>query len=395
MSKSLFVEPQDVLYLRGNKLFDGPGSYSELQMPPWPSMIAGALRSSMLAEAGVDMTLLRDQRPYQPAELFDCLGLPNQPGAFRVRFFSLARQLNAGKIEVFFPLPADVVVRDTKGAALSAQYLQPHKLDPVLASSSDLPEIPILAAADQGKPAQGYWLNSAGLEAYVRGSSLIPEHLVHRSKLWLVDSRLGIGMDHQRRSAAEGQIYTSDTAALAEKVGFVVAIEGADEQLPEDALLRLGGDGRAARATACSVELPEFDINTISTSRRFRLVMATPGLFEDGWKLPGMAEDGDAIVWQADGFTARLRAASIPRANWVSGWDLATRSPKPAVKTVPVGSVYWFDHFEGDAGKLVALMESGLLDNSGKPETAARGAEGFNNILIAAWPETPGDSAQE
>ena len=50
-----FIEPLDVLFLRGNKLFGDPGSYGEALIPPWPSAAAGALRSRLLADAGVDL----------------------------------------------------------------------------------------------------------------------------------------------------------------------------------------------------------------------------------------------------------------------------------------------------------------------------------------------------
>ena len=31
-----FIEPLDVLFLRGNQLFGDPGSYGECLVPPWP-----------------------------------------------------------------------------------------------------------------------------------------------------------------------------------------------------------------------------------------------------------------------------------------------------------------------------------------------------------------------
>ena len=50
-----FIEPLDVLFLRGNKLFGDPGSHGESLVPPWPSVAAGALRSRMLADERVDL----------------------------------------------------------------------------------------------------------------------------------------------------------------------------------------------------------------------------------------------------------------------------------------------------------------------------------------------------
>ncbi|RKX58871.1 MAG: type III-B CRISPR module-associated protein Cmr3, partial [Thermodesulfobacteriota bacterium] len=85
-------------------------------------------------------------------------------------------------------------------------------------------------------------------------------------------------------------------------------------------------------------------------------------------------------------FTARLVAAAINRAEVVSGWDLARHRPKPAQRVAPVGSVYWFDDLEGDPGGLEKLIENGLWPLIDKPD-ATRMAEGFNNVLVAAWPQ--------
>ena len=64
----------------------------------------------------------------------------------------------------------------------------------------------------------------------------------------------------------------------------------------------------------------------------------------------------------------------------LSGWDVARQQPKPALRAVPAGSVYWLDDFQGDAAALDALATDGLL-----LDDRSRRAEGFNNCLLAAW----------
>jgi hypothetical protein len=52
----------------------------------------------------------------------------------------------------------------------------------------------------------------------------------------------------------------------------------------------------------------------------------------------------------------------------------------------PTGSVYWFDSLEGDLDGLEEFVKNGLwplIEN----QDAARRAEGFNNVLVAAWPQ--------
>ena len=413
MTDYRFIEPLDVLYLRGNKLFGDAGSYGEALMPPWPSLAAGALRSRMLADHGVDLAAFarsRDRLPELSDALHACLGTPQKPGNFRVSLFTLACR-EKGQVQPCFPLPADVVV--TAKTLDNATYLHPTVPHPALSSSYALPQAPLLRAADPAKPQGNLWLNAAGLGAWLNGEKLVKDHLLTATKnrllpgkeLWQFDHRLGIALNGGQRTVAKGMLYTAQTVALSRRdggnrgrdVGFLVGVDGADSLLPKDGLLRFGGDGRGAALQVVPPKdlLPAPDWRRIEQERRFRLVLATPGLFADGWRLPGL--DADHRWHGPDGCTARLVAAAVSRADTVSGWDLAKWSqvdesgrkkggPKPAQRVAPVGSVYWFDDFQGKTEALGKLVAEGLWAISSYPDRG-RQAEGFNNILIAAWPK--------
>ena len=103
-TNSRFIEPLDVLFLRGNQLFGEPGSYGEALMPPWPSVAAGALRTRILADDSVDMAAFAAGRAAHPQ-----LGTPQAPGGFVLQGFQVARTTSAG-VELLMPLPADTVV---------------------------------------------------------------------------------------------------------------------------------------------------------------------------------------------------------------------------------------------------------------------------------------------
>ena len=75
-------------------------------------------------------------------------------------------------------------------------------------------------------------------------------------------------------------------------------------------------------------------------------MLTTPGLFDGGWR--------------PDGIPAALVAASVSRAETISGWDLVTNKPKPAQRVAPTGSVYWFENFSGDLNELKALVQNGF-----------------------------------
>jgi CRISPR-associated protein Cmr3 len=377
-SASLFIEPLDVLILRGNKLFADAGSHGEALMPPWPSVAAGALRSRMLIDAGIDPATFAAGRASIEPELSAALGSVAHPGSFRIAHFGLARRTGKDEYPVFeplLPLPADISVDEHDHAT----SLQPTRLHAALASSNPLPLSPTLLQPAAGKPKGGLWLTAAGIAAWQRGEALTAakQHWIATAELWSLDSRLGIALTAGRNTAAEGQLYTSEAVALKPGVGFIAHVAGADGLVPQGGLLRFGGDGHAASLRACTAPLPCADVGALTSAGRFRLLLTSPGILAEGWRLPGTAADGR---WHFHGASARLASAALPRLETLSGWDVARRQPKPAVRAAPAGSVYWLDDFQGDPAALDVLANEGLaLDDK------ARRAEGFNNCLLAAW----------
>lgn len=380
MSEYLFIEPLDVLYLRGNRLFGEAGDHGEALMPPWPSLAAGAIRSRMLADSGVDLADFANSKAKPDGPLGDCLGTTDKPGSFRLSSFLLAQKMDDGTVSPFFPLPADVVALK-KGA----EYLRPRSLHSSIDLGEALPQVPILRQEQPEKPLSGRWLNRAGIAAYLAGEPLTAGHFTSRDSLWENDPRLGIALDPTSRTAAEGRIYTTETVALKKGVGFLAGIQGADGCLPQDGMLRFGGDGRGAQVASCRMELPEPPWERIAIEKRFRLVLAAPGVFPGGWRLPGLVEENGALIFHAGRFSARLAAAAMSRSEVVSGWDLARHKPKPALRVAPTGTVYWLDNFEGAFEELKGLTQTGLWPFMDDPDPA-RQAEGFNNVLVAAWP---------
>lgn len=342
-TSTLFIEPLDVLYLRGNKLFGGAGDHGESLMPPWPSMAAGALRSRLIAEGETVESL----------------------AAFHLSRFSLARQTKHGEAEALWPLPADVIV--TRDDLSDATYLRPTMPPTCIASSHALPLLPALCAGKPGKPVSSLWLNSSGITAWLAGQPIRPAHLIRSSELWQTDARLGIALDPITRSAADGKIYTTETVALRDKVGFIASSNGHERTLADGNLLRLGGDGRAARVSAVSAPLPITDWARIEREGRFRLTLTTPGIFPAGW--------------HPEGIPATLLAASVSRAETISGWDVFNNEPKPAQRIAPTGSVYWY----GKLADLAALRA--LADNGLSIDDPTRRAEGFNHCHVAPWAE--------
>ncbi len=379
-----FLEPLDVLFLRGNKLFGEPGSFGEALVPPWPSVAAGALRSRLLADAKADL--------HDPATWPKELGTPDQPGPFTVTALHLARRHEDGRIEPLFQMPADLVVSEGKNGKPRVRAITPCSLREEwgIASSAPLPKLPVLAETERGKPATGYWLSEAGWRKYLKGQVPDAGDLVKTEELWRTDFRVGVGLEAELRRAAEGRLFSLQAIATKPGVGFLVAVAGA--KLPEGGMVRWGGDGRAAVVYSCQDLLPDPDYDAMAQSGKCRLVLTAPGLFKNGWLPLGITRcDGGEYRFDLLGVQGRLVCAAVPRAEVVSGWDLFKRQPKPAQRAASTGSVYWLEDLQAKADRLRKLAAHGLW--SEPVENPVRRAEGYNRIALAAWLQEPDHEA--
>ncbi len=371
MTAYRFLEPLDVLLLRGNKLFGDPGSYGESLLPPWPSVAAGAIRTQMLAVDGQDLQKFADNRQPHPK-----LGTPAQPGSFLLSDFQVARR-NAFKIEALHQLPADIVAsRQQEGLVL--QRLSPGVPSGGVAGSYPLPNWPILSSEKRAKPISGLWLDEQGWRQYLDGGIPADSTLVDSDSLWKFDYRVGVGLNPTERRAEEGKLFSVQAVSFAEGHGFLAGIKGAEP--PASGTLRLGGDGRAAAVYGVDYRPYHVDLEAIASSGRCRLVLTAPGLFPGGWRIPGLDTE---YRFQLGGVSARLVCAAAARAEVVSGWDLANRQPKPAQRTVSPGSVYWLEELAATPEQLRKLADHGLWPDAGYDRQ--RRAEGFNRFTFAVY----------
>ena len=372
-----FIAPLDVLFLRGNRLFGDPGSHGESLVPPWPSAAAGALRSQLLAHDGVDLAAFAQGRIHHPS-----LGTPKAPGPFALTAFHLARQHAGGAVQTLHALPADLVVTE-EGQQRSLQGLRPLPPGHGLQSSSRFAQVPVLAEAERRKTASGLWLTQAGWQKYLHGQLPDPmQDLVTTSDLWAIDPRVGIGLNADSRSADDGKLFTAQAVAFQPGVGFLASVRGAP--LPDRGTLRLGGDGRAASSQPVQHQMPQPKLADIAAKKACRIVLTSPGLFAQGWLPNGFVRQSDGCDWlDLHGVRARLVCASVPRAETISGWDLARWQPKAALRAAPTGSVYWLDQLQATPETLGKLAESGFW--SAGCEDPQRRAEGFNRFSFAAF----------
>lgn len=370
---ALFIRPVDVLFFRGNRLFGEAGSYGESLMPPPPSVAAGALRSALMAARGIEPAAFATGAVQDPD-----LGQIDQPGDFTLMDWHLARH-DGETVHTFHRLPADLLVKRLDDGSLSVERMQPTAIPKSVTCSAATEQLAVLPEKERGKPVTNLWLDEQGWQTVLEGKIPQTTHLVESPRLWTTDIRTGVGLHPQTRRADDGKLFATQAIAPTNndqgQTGFVARVQVSD--WPGTLLLRLGGDGRAAIAEPQAWQPPRAHLADIVAARRARLILTSPGLFPEGWQ-PGK----DGLI-QAPGLRARIVCAAVPRAETVSGYDLARRRPKPAERVAPVGSVYWLDDLEADEEALNAWLDAGLW--AADAIDPMRRAEGYNRFAIARF----------
>jgi CRISPR-associated protein Cmr3 len=357
------IIPDDLLFFRdGRPSTRGDDHYLRSLFPPNPSTLYGALRTRRLLDAGVSLRELRKSGrelwEELPDELRSELGAWGGFGTLEIR----GPWLVSDKDGVLLPAPADLaVVVPREEDTTSITGARSHHEEPPLPFAGTV-VVRFLAAEDPGgrhshqgrllhpftwegggwaawtdpappRVVPGWWLTPQGLAAWAEGSAPAPADLVHSSALWLDEARVGVGLQADQRTSADGQLYTFGFIRL--RPGISLGFDARGTGLEPGRRVVLGGEGRTGWLAEGPI-LPASPVPSTPASG-LRVALATPALSASGAALPGFAAVGTA--GELLGTTTRLSGALVSGHTLVGGWDLARSRPKPLRRAIPVGSV--------------------------------------------------------
>lgn len=396
MNKAIFIEPLDVLLFRESKPFTGGEDHlARSVFPPPPSTVYAAIRSHLLSHRFGRFEAFREGKGVPP-ELVAEIGSPTHFGTLELRRLLVARRRESGDsheqailVELLYPMPQDVA--EIKGTGRLA-LLKPADGFPVL---TNLPAglRHLWLAKDVHLDAAAGWLTEKGMQRYLTDepdssdSFFGAEEVISGDHIGEVvftrEERTGIARDRARRSVREGLLYSVEYLRLKQGVGFFAEFHGT-QLLPDSGLINLGADRRPAHyqlAQVLDLALEKI-AQRIQERRRFKLVLATPALFEYGWHPKWI--DKQTLEGSRGNVCVKLLAAALGKPVGIGGFDLVKQFPKPVHRFVPAGSVYFFELLEGDADAVVqAFHEKSVSEDSETfPETAR---QGFGHSLIGAW----------
>ena len=264
------------------------------------------------------------------------------------------------------PAPRDAVVYK-KGESLQVMRLQPKALE--AGCGCDLPEgmLPLEVTEDI-KPETGYnFWTADDLTRWLLGQEVVPQKIGGLPE----ETRIHVGINPATGKASEGVLYSVTYKALEslEEGQYHPWSIRARVRLPEgqepEPLGYFGGESRPVRLKAypnaklseywfdCPAAIEEA-FTRLKAGDRVRMVLATPALFEGGWR-PGWLDKFGQMNLPAGVGTVRLKlvAAAVGRREPVSGWSLRERKPRPVRWMAPAGSVYFFEVEEGDPSRLL------------------------------------------
>ena len=379
MSRSQWVfEAVDTLFFRDSRPMESVGG-SELAsgFPPPARTLIGAIRTAIGDALGVDWQAYGAAEPGQHP-VHAVMGTPGELGPLRFTGPWIAR---SG--ERLFPMPRNLLFKDDD-AVRTAELLQ-TVLRPGAPAHCDLGVVRLPAKArplDGAKPLEDEFLTADGLHAYLQGKPVLRAQVVRRRELFEREGRLGIALDHDRRTTGDGLLYQTEhvrpTAAQGLEMG--ITLEGLDRAgLPAAGMARLGAEGRMAH-WRCDAARP-LPPAAVGPGAGVLLLLLGPARFAQGWLPDGFAPLTDALgvrQWRGrlHGVELLLHCAVVGRPQREGGWDMAGGRPRELDNLVPAGSLYFCSAVDGDAAGAAAALHGrqiGMDTEWGRGELAVGG----------------------
>ncbi len=309
----------DTLFFRDGKPFSsGEEVWANGLFPPPPSVIYGALRTALWSRNLVDLA--------QAGTSSDFTSKLQLKGVFLQKGTS-----------VYLPCPYDVVASKNPKANEAKSILNLEAAE----FASSLPTSHVLKVADDFAPAiplggKGY-VDAASFQAYLLAGET---PTITKTEAFLTrEPKIGLTRSKLTGSAEEGKLYRVELFRPLPDVGIHVDTNAhtLPIALPEKGFFNMGGEAKSVHydsvKDAIRIDAPKI------TGNYCKIVLATPTFFEQGWLPNGINPSTLSGSWL--GHQVEIIAVAMDRPQYLGGFDMKARSPKPMRKAVPAGAVYY------------------------------------------------------
>lgn len=306
----------DTLFFRDGKPFSmGEETWANGLFPPPLSVLYGALRTAYFSEHIGELKLANEE------------GDPTSE--LRINFSAYHAE---GKY--FYPCPLDIVQKKERKSEREPEFSLLELVERQADCFSSLygVDLPMqLQSQAQVEEASGL-IDEISLNEYLQSSS-VPPDLLNTDNFLQDEPKVGIGRNDRTGASDEGMLYRVGMKRMHRlrlAVGYsCLTLSGT--------LMRLGGEGKSVSVSELTekpnVQEPE---PFPKTGDFFKLYLATPAIFKEGWRPTSETVPG-----------AKLVAAVVGKPLHIGGFDMKPKNgqrsqPKPMRRAVPAGSVYYY-----------------------------------------------------
>jgi len=369
------ITPLDTVFFRDGKPFSwGEETWAEGIFPPYPSTIYGALRAMWFSENIHEFSKANTEK--------------DKTAKIEIKHICINF---SGYL--YFPLPLDLVKEKdtTKGDIQEVFSLELFNFAKVGISNLKLP-LYALSNKDEVESCEGF-IDAFSLKEYLEGER---ENFDIYIKNAFLDHepKIGIGRNSLTHTTEEGKLYRVNMIRLKSQVSFVTEIETSGVSFPKRHFLKLGAEGKCClfeQDEQRYEELKELEnlstkiVHTIEKTRKFKLYLATPAIFKNGW-LPSWI-DRESLKGEYEGINLQLISACIGKCVCIGGFEMKGKDkvrekirpqPKKMFRAVPAGSVYYFEIENPTKENVTKIIESFHYKNISEE----RKKEGFGFSLV-------------
>jgi len=384
-----FIRPFDTLFFRDARPFAaGEDNLAKSLFPPAPSVTYGAMRTTSLIHANVDLL------EFKAGNAGNVPAAAGTNAEFGTLFLTgpIPARREGDVVKLLFLSPLNLVYKEA-----SPDYELEFLLPEAPAEYTNLPLSLSLCVAQEKVAYTDRYLSLDQALALLAG--IIPatlNDLSIQNAFWRLDNRVGIART-KARTAEEGMLYSSQHIQIdnhpqnTDQVGgLAVKVRDGENDLPPKSTIQLGGERRFCELEAISLTQPTgFQIEKIaekiSQTQRFFLWLISPAVFSNNEYafIPGFINP-QTLTGHLDSQEVKLVACQADRAVSTGGWNIAKNTHKPMRRAVPAGSIYFFKFTKNQPENMSQFVEKWMLRPvPGQMPDYER--QGFGTILIGGY----------
>lgn len=372
----------DSWFFRESRSMDGAGSTAlESVFPPPNNTLLGAIRTQIgnryHADNGSDWESFNKN-----SELARIIGYGNDYADLKAQGAWL---YNTAESQLYFPCPLNLLQQGKDGLSFF-QLGAPCHCD--LGKQVLLPK---LDYEKQQSPIENAYLSANDFTQVLNGKTPSGKVLM-KNQLLTTEPRLGITRDNQRRKTEDGKLYQTQHIRLKSDWRLYLGLDGvADDYIPQESVLRLGGEARMAELTPLNAapKLPTSPNGMQAEYLVLYLLTPLPDSARESNQpaLPNAnfqcIETEHQTLWNGEinGIKLDIVSAITGKAERIGGWDMARHCSLPVRSFIPAGSC-WYIKTNGNAQAIIDSLHGQFIS------TGNDRALGYGQIVVGLAPHS-------